>query len=86
MVRGATDSFFTDILGCRKPRKREEKQEKLGNFRKNEKFTETFLEKARNLPPFLAFLSIFFFLYSFLRTRKRVKKSRLPLEMVVLLR
>jgi len=38
--RGATDSFFTDFLGCSKPRKREEKQEKLGNFIKNEKFTD----------------------------------------------
>jgi len=46
--RGATDSFFTDFLGCRKAIKREEKQEKVGNFRKNEKFTEIFLEKARN--------------------------------------
>jgi len=29
IARGATDSFFTDFLGCRKPRKREEKQEKF---------------------------------------------------------
>jgi len=28
-TRGATDSFFTDFLGCRKARKREEKEEKV---------------------------------------------------------
>jgi len=76
--RGATDSFFTDFLGCRKPGKREEKQENVENFRKNEKFTEIFLEKARNLPTFTNFscFSKHFLRFIHFSTPKKTSKKR----------
>ena len=61
-----------------KPRKREEKQENVGNF---SKITEIFLEKVRNLLTFTTFSCFSSRFLAFLHSRKSVKKESIAPRM-----